>query len=101
MRFYWVRDRVEQKHFEVKCKLGHMGIGDYFTRHHPPTHHRSMPQTWSFECLVAKELHKVSLFVKKRVYYLPARSATSDERTNVFFYVRYKSLRELLTQYPM
>ena len=28
VRFYQVRDRVEQKHFEVKWKTGHMNLGD-------------------------------------------------------------------------
>ena len=28
MHFYWVRDRVEQKHFELKCKPVHMNLGD-------------------------------------------------------------------------
>ena len=26
MRFYWVRNRVEQKHFEVKWKPGKMNL---------------------------------------------------------------------------
>ena len=39
MRFYWVLYRVEYNHFEVKCKPGHMNFGDYFNKHHPPTHH--------------------------------------------------------------
>ena len=46
IRFYWVRDQVEQKHFEVKCKPEHMKLGGYFTKHHPPTHHISMRQTY-------------------------------------------------------
>ena len=28
IRFYWVLDWVEQKHFEVKWKPGHMNLGD-------------------------------------------------------------------------
>ena len=27
MHFNWVRDRVEQKHFEVKWKPGHINLG--------------------------------------------------------------------------
>ena len=46
MRFYWVRDQVEHKHFEVTWKPGHMNLGDYFTKNHSPTHHRNMRQTY-------------------------------------------------------
>ena len=40
MRFYWARDRVKQKHFNVLWKPGVINIGDYFTKHHPPEHHK-------------------------------------------------------------
>ena len=46
MRFYWVCDQAEQKCFDVKWKPVHMNLGDYFTNHHPPTHHRSIRQTY-------------------------------------------------------
>ena len=46
MRCYWVCARVEQKQFEVKCKPGHIKLGYYFTKHHPPTHHQSMQKTY-------------------------------------------------------
>ena len=39
IRFCWLHDQVEQKHFDVKWKPGHMNLGDYFTKRHPPTHH--------------------------------------------------------------
>ena len=44
VRFLWVYDQVEQKHFEVKCKPGHMNLVDNFTKHNPPTHYRRMRQ---------------------------------------------------------
>ena len=53
MRFYWVRDRVEKKHFEVKWKPGHMDIGGYFTKHHPPTYHNIMRQTYLVNYIIA------------------------------------------------
>ena len=52
MQFYWVIDRLEQKNFEVKWKLGHMNCGDYFTKHHPPTHHRNMRQTYLVNAII-------------------------------------------------
>ena len=52
IQFYWVRDRVEQKHFEVKWKPGHMNLGDYFTKHHSPTHHRSIQQSYLVNAII-------------------------------------------------
>ena len=53
MLFYWVRDRVEQKHFDVKWKQRHMNLGDYFTKHHPPTHHWRMRQTYLLNAIIS------------------------------------------------
>jgi hypothetical protein len=40
MRFYWVRDRVKEKQFVVYWQKGSDNDADYFTKHHPPSHHR-------------------------------------------------------------
>ena len=42
MRFYWVRDRVDQGHFNVYWKPGKTNLADYFTKHHTATHHKLM-----------------------------------------------------------
>ena len=42
MRFYWVRDRVDQGHFHVYWKPGKTNLADYFTKHHTATHHKLM-----------------------------------------------------------
>ena len=42
MRFYWVRDRVRQNQFQVFWRKGTSNLGDYFTKHHPTSHHRDM-----------------------------------------------------------
>jgi hypothetical protein len=42
MRFYWVKDRVEQKQFNVGWAPGDTNLGDYFTKHHSPAHHKRM-----------------------------------------------------------
>jgi hypothetical protein len=39
MRFYWVRDHVEQGHFRIYWAPGVKNIADYFTKHHSPAHH--------------------------------------------------------------
>ena len=42
MRFYWIRDRVRQGQFKVFWAPGKDNHGDYFTKHHPTSHHRRM-----------------------------------------------------------
>ena len=42
MRFYWVRDRVDQKQFHVYWKPGRENDADYFTKHHTAAHHQRM-----------------------------------------------------------
>jgi hypothetical protein len=40
MIFYWVKDRVEQDLFNVGRAPGDTNMGDYFTNHHSPAHHK-------------------------------------------------------------
>ena len=41
MRFYWVRDRINQRQFIVYWQPGVENKGDYNTKHHPATYHKS------------------------------------------------------------
>jgi hypothetical protein len=59
MRFYWVRDRVAQKHFIIQWAPGSTNLGDYHTKNfagkhhqlvrsiylHEPTSRRNIPQS--------------------------------------------------------
>jgi len=42
MRFYWIRDRIKQGQFNLIWRKGALNMADYFTKHHPPWHHRNM-----------------------------------------------------------
>jgi hypothetical protein len=42
MRFYWFKDRVEQDQLNVGWAPGDTNMGDYFTQHHSPLHHKHM-----------------------------------------------------------
>jgi hypothetical protein len=42
MRFYWVKDSLEQGQFNVWWASGDTNMGDYFTKHHAPAHHKRM-----------------------------------------------------------
>ena len=43
MRYFWVKDRAnEQNHFAIYWDRGLGNLADYFSKHHPATHHRVM-----------------------------------------------------------
>jgi predicted DNA-binding WGR domain protein len=42
MRFYWVRDRVAQKHFIIQWAPGNTNLGDYHTKHFADKHHQTV-----------------------------------------------------------
>lgn len=49
MRFYWIRDRIQQNQFFVYWAPGPANLADYFTKHHPTSHHKSMRSTFLHE----------------------------------------------------
>ena len=42
MRYYWLRDRVSQGQFIITWKTGAVNLADYFTKHHPASHHKAL-----------------------------------------------------------
>ena len=42
MRYHWVKDRIAQKQFFLYWAKGKWNRADYFTKHHPPSHHKLM-----------------------------------------------------------
>ena len=42
MRFYWVRDRVNQNQFMIYWRPGANNVGDYVSKHHSPAHYQTM-----------------------------------------------------------
>jgi hypothetical protein len=49
MRFYWVRDRVCQNQFHIFWHKGSVNKADYFTKHHPSSHHQQVHPTYLYE----------------------------------------------------
>jgi len=41
MRFHWLRDRDAQKQYRFYWRPGTQNLADYFTKHHPASHHKS------------------------------------------------------------
>ena len=40
MKYNWLRDRMAQQQFHIKWDKGVHNMADYFTKHHPPSHHK-------------------------------------------------------------
>jgi hypothetical protein len=65
MRFYWIRDRVRPGQFHVYWGKGSRNRADYFSKHHPTSHHRQLrpvylyspdnPNKNNFDCLADDE----------------------------------------------
>jgi hypothetical protein len=49
MRFYWVRDRVSQGQFNVFWAPGKDNEGDYWTKHFPASHHKTVRPKYYYE----------------------------------------------------
>jgi hypothetical protein len=48
MRFYWIRDRVRQGQFLVYWSKGKGNLADYFSKHHPASHHTAVRSTYLY-----------------------------------------------------
>ena len=42
MRLHWLRDRKCQKQFRIFWQPGKLNYADYWTKHHPGSHHQNM-----------------------------------------------------------
>jgi len=53
MRFYWLRDRENQQQFNIYWSKGEGNLADYFTKHHPASHHKRMRKIFMSSNLIA------------------------------------------------
>jgi hypothetical protein len=75
MRFYWLKDRIEQKQFDVYWKPGNQNLADYVTKHHPPSHHMIMRNKYLLNLI-----HTVKL-MRGCVNPVPAQTITNGHGT--------------------
>ena len=48
VRFYWLRDQVQQGQFYVYWESGKHNLADFYTKHHPPNYHKRMRPIHSY-----------------------------------------------------
>jgi len=56
MRFHWLRDRECQQQFRIYWRPGKMNYTDYWTKHHPESHHRNIQKEFLMPTIVIKML---------------------------------------------
>eukprot|EP00804_Cyclotella_cryptica_P013531 CCRYP_017239-RA/>CCRYP_017239-RA protein AED:0.45 eAED:0.45 QI:0/0/0/1/1/1/2/0/507 len=49
MRYFWIADQVACKQFSVHWHPGLENMGDYYTKHHPTSHHQRVRPYYLFE----------------------------------------------------
>jgi hypothetical protein len=53
MRYHWLKDRIAQKEFNLYWSPGKTNSADYFSKHHPPAHHKLMRSQYLQRALAA------------------------------------------------
>jgi hypothetical protein len=74
MRFYWVKDRVEQKQFNVGWAPGDTNLGDYFTKHHSTAHHKRMRPYYLHDKHSLMTRHDTRLSIRRGCVDIPPTS---------------------------
>ena len=49
MRHWWQANRIEQGEFKVDWKASYLLLSDYFTKKHPPSHHKLLRLIYLYE----------------------------------------------------
>lgn len=50
MRYWWLKDREAQQQFKFIWEAGSKNLADYFTKHHPPSHHQAVRSNYVLFC---------------------------------------------------
>jgi hypothetical protein len=56
MIFHWLRDRECQQQFRIYWRPGKMNYTNYWTKHHPESHHRNIRKEFLTPTIVIKML---------------------------------------------
>ena len=74
MRYNWLRDEVVKKIINVKWKKGESNMADYFTKNHPPSHHREKREDYILKGYSIQQIEKticmnvINTYSRARVY---------------------------------
>ena len=78
MRFHWLRDRKLRDMLRFYWQPGTMNLADYFTKHHPPAHHKHIRKEYLTPQSATKRLAHVEEAMIARLYEYNPRSFEKD-----------------------
>ena len=84
MHFHWLRDKKLRDMLRIYWRPGTMNLADYFTKHHPPAHHKNIRKEFLTPQSATQRLANVEEAMMARLYEISPRSF---ER-NIFRYIR-------------
>lgn len=91
MRFFWIRDRVAAGEFIVYWRNGQNNTADYYTKHHPTSHHRKMRPLYLHE----KKAHSANTVKRRKRYKEQYPLMTESETDTITNYIT----KAILAQY--
>jgi hypothetical protein len=56
MRFHWLRDHKWQQQFQIYCQPDKLNYANYWTKHHPESHHCNMRKEFLMPFIILKML---------------------------------------------
>jgi hypothetical protein len=84
MRFHWLRCRAAQDQFCYYWRPGTQNLADYWTKHHPASHHKSFhPQI--FDVCYRSRIHRTDWYSKDQCFQIIRQTCpkvTTLDRTN-------------------
>ena len=76
MRFEWLKDRQAKEQFRFYWRAGHTNLADYFTKHHPPAHHRNIRHEYLTRVADLRELRQRSKQMTNGEHIIPKNAAS-------------------------
>ena len=66
MRFWWLVDRTDQNQFRIYWDKSETNLADYFTKHHPGSHHRRVRPIYTHQHNSPRRLQRCIDFLKRK-----------------------------------
>jgi hypothetical protein len=77
MRFEWLLDREQKQQFKIYWRPGKSNLADYFTKHHPPSHHRNVRGEFLTRVAELQKLRQRNVSLKE------TNCAMTDEKISI------------------
>ena len=83
MRYHWLKCRIRQRQFLLYWAPGKSNSADYFSKHHPPAHHRLMRRQYLQQIANSVVAHSAAVTLSLRGCVPPSGSSFHRSRDHV------------------